>query len=294
MMTSLRTLLCVPLLATTGLASAQDISVRWGELTAPDFVLALEKSEGVCMLPFGVVEKHGPAGPLATDLLNVRHATIAAAELEYAIVFPEYYFGQIFEAEHQPGTISYSRRLQLELLQETVSEMGRNGCTKVVIVNGHGGNTSLIQYFAQTQLDEPKDYVVYAIYSIGAQGETTAAMAPSGQGVDGHAGEGELSVVMAHRPDLVHPERSPGQSGENLRRLALPAGVSTGIWWYASFPNHYGGDSAGANARRGQAILDRQISFYAEVIRAIKADDAAPALQREFFDQVTHPQDTEQ
>ncbi len=294
MQKSLRTLLLVALFSGAGLASAQDLSVKWGELTAPDFVLALEQAEGVCMLPFGVVEKHGPAGPLATDLLNVRFATIAAAQREYAIVFPEYYFGQIFEAEHQPGTISYSRRLQLELLQETVSEMGRNGCTKVVIVNGHGGNTSLIQYFTQTQLDEPKDYVVYAIYSIGGQGEPTAAMAPTGPGVDGHAGEGELSVVMAHRPDLVHPERSPSQSGENLRRLSLPPGVTTGIWWYASFPNHYGGDSSGANAERGRAIMEGLISFFADVIRAIKEDEAAPALQREFFDRVTHREDTDQ
>ncbi len=78
------------------------------------------------MLPFGVMEKLGPAGPVATDLLNIRHATIAAAETEYAIVFPEYYFGQIFEAEHQPRTISNSGRLQLELLQETAAGMARS------------------------------------------------------------------------------------------------------------------------------------------------------------------------
>jgi len=276
------------------LASAQNLSVNWGELTGPDFVRALEQAGGVCLLPFGVIEKHGPAGPLGTDLINVRYASLSAAQNEYAIVFPEYYFGQIFEAEHQPGTISYSRRLQLELLQETVSEMGRNGCTKVVIVNGHGGNTNLIEYFTQTQLDEPKDYVVYAILGGGQQGEQTAAMAPSGPGVDGHAGEGELSSVMASRPDLVHPERSPSQSGEDLGRLQLPTGVYTGIWWYASFPNHYGGNSAGANATRGKALMDRRIAFYEEAIRAIKADESSAALQREFFEQVSHPYDTKQ
>lgn len=276
------------------LASAQNLSVKWDELTAPDFVQALEQAGGVCMLPFGVIEKHGPAGPLGTDLISVRYATVGAAEQEYAIVFPEYYFGQIFEAEHQPGTISYSRRLQLDLLQETVSEMGRNGCTKVVIVNGHGGNTNLIEYFTQTQLDEPKDYVVYALLGSGQQDEPTSAMAPSGPGVDGHGGEGELSRLMAARPDLVHPDRSPTQSGADQARLALPEGVYTGIWWYASFPNHYAGDSAGANAERGKALMDRRIAFYVEAIQAIKADEAAPRLQREFFDQVSHPVDTEQ
>lgn len=284
----LLTILFVPL------ASAQNLSVKWGELTAPDFVQALEQAGGVCMLPFGVIEKHGPAGPLGTDLLNVRYATVAAAEREYAIVFPEYYFGQIFEAEHQPGTISYSRKLQLDLLQETVSEMGRNGCTKVVIVNGHGGNTNLIEYFTQTQLDDPKDYVVYALYSIGQQGEPTAAMAPTGPGVDGHGGEGELSRLMAHRADLVHPDRSPSQSGADLARLDLPQGVYTAIWWYARFPNHYGGDSKGANAARGKAYMDQRIAYYAEAIRAIKADEVASRLQRAFFEQVSHPVDTKQ
>ena len=276
------------------LASAQHLSVNWGELTAPDFVQALEQAGGVCMLPFGVIEKHGPAGPLGTDLISVRYATVAAAEQEYALVFPEYYFGQIFEAEHQPGTLSYSRRLQLDVLQETVSEMGRNGCTKVVIVNGHGGNTNLIEYFTQTQLDDPKDYVVYAILGGGPQDEPTSAMAPSGPDVDGHAGEGELSRLMAARPDLVHPDRSPSQSGADQARLALPEGVYTGIWWYASFPNHYGGDSAGANAERGKALMDQRIAFYVEAIQAIKADEAAPRLQREFFEQAAHPVDTKQ
>jgi creatinine amidohydrolase len=119
--------------------AAQTLSPKWEELTASDFLKALEASGGTCALPFGIVEKHGPAGPLGTDLINVRYTTLLAAREEYTIIFPEYYFGQIFEAKHQPGTIAYSSHLQLELLQETVAEMGRNGCRKIIIVNGHGG-----------------------------------------------------------------------------------------------------------------------------------------------------------
>ena len=76
-------------------------------------------------------------------------------------MFPEYYFGQIFEARHEPGTIAYSPHLQMELLQETTDEMARNGCKKILIVNGHGGNEHLLPCFAQTQLAAPHDYVVY-------------------------------------------------------------------------------------------------------------------------------------
>jgi len=87
-------------------------------------------------------KKHGPHLPLGTDLLNARYVSEHAAQEESAIIFPEYFAGQIFEAKHEPGTIAYSPELQLRLLQETTDEMARNGCKKVVIVNAHGGNES--------------------------------------------------------------------------------------------------------------------------------------------------------
>ena len=241
-------------------------------------------------MPFGIVEKHGPSGPLGTDLINVRYISEMAAKKEYTILFPAYYFGQIFEARHQPGTLAYSSKLQLELLQETVSEMARNGCKKVIIVNGHGGNNSLLPFFAQSQLDSPKDYVVYVVSGLGG----AAAAPPSKPGVDGHAGEGEVSNVMASRPELAHPERASTESGKDMNRMDLPTGVYTGIWWYAKFPNHYQGDAAGATEARGKAASEASATAIATAIRAIKSDTMGPRLQKEFFDAAQHPVDTKQ
>lgn len=277
--------LIASLLATT--LGAQQLPAKWEELTAADFVKALQDANNTCALPFGILEKHGPAGVLGTDLINVRFSTLKATRDEYVVVFPEYYVGQIFEAKHQPGTIAYSTRLQLEMLQETVAEMARNGCQKVVIVNGHGGNTALIQYFAQTQLESAKDYVVYSVSTVGQPG--TPGAEPSRPGVDGHAGEGEVSNLMASRPGLAHPERSATESGADLNRLELPQGVYTGIWWYAKFPNHYQGDSAGATAARGQAATDAAATRIANAFRAIKRDQTAPRLQKEFFERAAKP-----
>src|SRR3984893_13645612 len=160
----IRNVIAVGLLACTQVCWSQaKLSAHWEELTAADFRSAIQQSQGTCLLPFGILEKHGPHLPLGTDLLDVRYAALHAAEQEYAVVFPEYYFGQIAEARHEDGLIAYSRTLQLSLLQETTDEMARNGCKKVLIVNGHGGNDSLLPYFAQTQLDKPHDYVVYVL-----------------------------------------------------------------------------------------------------------------------------------
>jgi creatinine amidohydrolase len=164
---------------------AQKLSVKWEELTAEDFQSAVKQSQGACLLPFGIIEKHGPQLPLGTDLINVRYVSEHAAADEYAVVFPPYFYGQIFEARHEPGTLAYSAKLQLELLQETTDEMARNGCKKILIVNGHGGNNHLLPFFAQAQLAAPHDYVVY-IYARAAYPPGRPALKTK---VDAHAGE---------------------------------------------------------------------------------------------------------
>ena len=263
-------------------------SVRWEELTSADFRDAIAQAQETCLLPFGILEKHGPHLPLGTDLLDVRYAALHAAEQNYTVVFPEYYFGQIFEAKHEAGTIAYSAELQLKLLQETTDEMARNGCKKIIIVNGHGGNENLLPYFAQSQLDKPHDYVVYVQW-----GREEPKGGPEKKDhVDMHAGESETSSMMIARPDLVHQERAASESGADRKRVNLPDDVYTGIWWYARFPNHYSGEGALATKELGTFEMNAWIAAIDEAIRAVKADDESLKLQNEFYEKSKHPLDT--
>ena len=283
--------LCFCLLAITLSALGQSLPVQWEELTAEDFVHAIAKAEGVCVLPDGILEKHGPHLPIGTDLLNVRYAAIHAAEKEYAVVFPAYYAGQIFEAKHQPGTIAYSADLQLKLLQETTDEMARNGCKKIIIANGHGGSIALEHYFAQIQLAKQHDYVVY-IYPEPDENQPGRPKLKSNFG--GHADEAETAEVMISRPDLVHMDRVGSESGADLKRLDLPHHLFTGISWYASFPNHYAGEASGASRELGQFDMNVWVTDFAESIRSVKNDDASLRLQKEFFEKSARPLDTRQ
>ena len=277
-------------LCAAGFGAAQTFSTKWEELTGPDFQKAIQKAQNTCVLPFGIIEKHGPQLPLGTDLINVRYASLQGAGQEYAVVFPEYYFGQIFEAKHEPGTVAYSAKLQLELLQETTDEMSRNGCKKILIVNGHGGNNHLIPFFAQAQLDAPHDYVVYALmghsYPPGRPALKTK--------VDSHAGESETSHTLVSRPDLVHLDRAGSESGVDQNRLDLPAGVYTGIWWYAKFPEHYAGDGSAATKELGEFDMKAWADSVANAIRSIKADQVSARLQEEFYRKSLVPSETKQ
>jgi len=289
----IRNIICGALLLAISLTAMSQVklSTKWEELTAEDFLEAIHRSQGTCLLPFGILEKHGAHLPLGTDLLNVRHVSLSAAQQEYAVVFPEYYFGQIFEAKHQPGTVAYSLQLQLQLLQETTNEMARNGCKKVLIVNGHGGNEHLLPLFAQAQMDQPHDYVVYVLWPMAKR---AAGRPQQKDKVDMHGGESETSRAMISRPDLVHMDRAQKESGKDLARQKLPEDVYTGIWWYARFPNHYSGDGSLASKELGEFDVKTIVDEIVEAIKAIKADQVSLELQNKFYEDAKHPLDTKQ
>jgi creatinine amidohydrolase len=292
MKTAKYALLTLFLFLTATVFAQNKLSAKWEELTAGEFVQAVQQSGGACILPFGIIEKHGPHLPLGTDLINVRRAVMDSTQKEYALVFPEYYFGQIFEAQQEPGTVTYSLQLQLQLMQETVAEMSRNGCKKVVIVNGHGGNEHLLPLFAQAQLATPRDYVVYVI---GLPNLDKAGRPPVKSKTDMHAGETETSHMMYARPELVKMDKAKTESGvDQNRQTGLPPYVYTGIWWYAKFPDHFSGDPAASNRELGAFDMNTWSEQIAAAVKAIKADDASLKIQNEYFEKIKHPLDTKQ
>ena len=181
---------------------AQAPHARWDELTASEWPKALQLSDSTCILPIGILEKHGPHAPIGSDLIQVREWAARATKKEYAVVFPDYFYGQINEARHQYGTFALPERIVWDLLEATCDEIGRNGFKKILIINGHGGNPQLIRYFIQTRLEKQRNYAVYffepgsdSLYS-----KQLNALHKSDPAGDMHAGEGETSVLFTFVP----------------------------------------------------------------------------------------------
>ena len=93
----------------------QEVIMRWEELTGDAFVTAVEQSQGVCLVPLSVVERHGHHLPLGTDTYIGRAVVTRAAAIEPAVVFPDYIFTQIPEARHLPGTIAIDPDVMVQL-----------------------------------------------------------------------------------------------------------------------------------------------------------------------------------
>jgi len=185
------------------------------------------------------------------------------------------------------------------MLEETTGEMARNGCKKILILNGHSANLAMLQDFLSASMSKPRDHVVYAMQGgpprMSPLTEETArlpaALRPSRPDADGHGGEERISVLLAHYPDLVHLDRAHDEPivPVGSRRLDLPSGVLVGVSWFKAVPTGYLGDASGATAARGKALTEYTASRLAEAIRAVKADEESPRLQQEFFRKMLNP-----
>ncbi len=265
------------------------ISCQMEELTSPQFAKAVELAGGVCVIPVGIIEKHATHLPLGTDLYEARAAVIMAAQKEYAVVFPPYFVGQIFEAKHQPGTIAYSNDLMWQMLDETCQELSRNGLKKIILFNGHGGSTYFLNYFCQSQLAARKDYVVVLFQGGPDEAMDLRISSLKKAKLDGHAGEEETSMMYFIRPDLVDTEAMGRESGLNQMRLDLLPHAFAGINWYARYPNHFAGDVLQTNRELGELLITKDANQLAELIRYLKSNNTIEELHNEFYNRAENP-----
>jgi creatinine amidohydrolase len=209
-----------------------------------------------------------------------------AAQLESAVIFPDLIFTQILEAQHCAGTIALDPEVMIVLANNIFREIARNGFTKIILVNAHGGNRFMMGYLTQMEMRTPHDFVVYAWNPQLLPEDREAIRAQWDSKTDGHAGESETSQIMAIRPDLVRSEELHADGeGMPLGRLnALrEAGLLTGIWWYADHPTHYSGDGSPATREKGERLLEAVARSLAHAIRTVKQDRVAQQLQNDFF-----------
>jgi len=256
--------------------------MQWEEVTAPRFSEALRETN-VCVVAFGVIERHSEHLPLGTDYLIGHHIACLAAEQEPAVVFPPFYFGQIYEARCFPGTVTIPPKLLVELVQNVFDEIGRNGFGKIIAYNAHGGSWHLLEFLAQCSLWEEKPYHIYVpLKHLTPDGDKAwESMRETEFG--GHAGEFETSLVLGAYPGLVDVEKIPSDPGVPLNRMSHLPPTFTGIGWYSDHPNHYAGDARPASVEKGRELIALAVQCLAEYIAAVKADEVIPALNREFF-----------
>lgn len=255
--------------------------MQWETITADQLAVAA-KAHGLCVMPLGVLEAHGPHLPLGTDMYLAHRIACRAADREPAVVFPPWYIGKVFEATHLPGAIALKPALLTELMLNLFDEIARNGFRKILLYNGHGGNRHWLHFVVQCTLAAPRPYTAYLVQDLITPDRRTAhdAICPTPE--HEHAGIIETALAYALFPDCMSEAAVPQASADPQGRLAHIEGLVTGVNWYADFPSHRAGHSAAATPAMGQQLAELYIASLADHIQAVKADTAAPALEAEF------------
>lgn len=203
------------------------------DLTWPDV-----PTSGTVLVAVGSLEQHGPHLPLNTDTViaeAVAEAVARASDSRDVSLAPPISYGSSGEHQSFAGTSSIGNEVLHALLVELVRSM-RTWATRVVFINGHGGNVCTLDA---------------AVRQLVGEGHNVAWVGCVTDG-DLHAGRDETSLMLHLRPDSVRAKRAVAGNPATLDEL-LPAMRSAGV--AAVSPNGVLGDPAGASPEHGAQML---------------------------------------
>ena len=182
---------------------AKTLSVRWWELSWPQ-IDSLDRDRTVLLLPTGAIEQHGPHLPVDTDIHDAFELAVRAAQAsgEQTIVLPPVWWGMSPHHMGYAGTISLRLETFSTLISDICAAVHHHGFNRVLIVNGHGGNTGILAATAMRVSEELGLFVGTLSYwqLIGHELRTIGTSEIGGMG---HAGEMETSLQLHLRPELV-------------------------------------------------------------------------------------------
>jgi creatinine amidohydrolase len=169
--------------------------------TSPD---ERQRAAQVAVLPVGSFEQHGDHLPLITDTLVAQLIASTLAETHHLLLLPPLTISCSHEHAAFAGTVSISARTLHAVVTDIHASLQHTGIPQLVLVNGHGGNYVLSNLVQEANLAGP----VMSLFPTRTDWDTArhAAGIETTTHDDMHAGELEVSLLLAAWPDLVGPD----------------------------------------------------------------------------------------
>nr|MEE4267403.1 creatininase family protein [Candidatus Krumholzibacteria bacterium] len=252
-------------------------------LTWPEAEARFRETDLV-LLPVGAIEQHGPHLPLDTDAYDADHLArqvAAACSDPKPLVLPLIAYGVSYHHEDFPGTLSVTNETMAKIVYDVGMGVARCGATKLVIINGHGGNGPALAFAAQMINRDAR------IFTCVESGETSdvdidgLAETPN----DVHAGEVETSTTLALRPHLVRMDKArsavPSFSSRFLD-FTNQRSVDWNAYTHRISPTGVLGDPTKATPEKGKLMWDLIVNNLVEFVEDLKSLSLDEIHQRRY------------
>ena len=107
-----------------------------------------------CVVPLGCTEQHAQLSLSVDSILSERVAVEAAAPLGVP-VFPVVAYGLTPYFMAYPGTVSIRVETYMRLVRDILDSLAETGFRRILLCNGHGGNTPASGLAAEWAADHP-------------------------------------------------------------------------------------------------------------------------------------------
>lgn len=251
---------------------SNDRRYLWGEITWPEAEVRFQKTD-IALLPVGSIEQHGPHLPLDTDAFDADYLAkrvAAACSSPKPLVLPLISYGVSYHHEDFAGTISINNDTLSRLVYDVGMSVARNGIKKMVVINGHGGNSPALNYAAQMI---NRDAHIFVCVDTGETSDVDINKIVETPN-DVHAGEAETSTSLAVRPHLVRMDKAQKAVPSFSSRYLNFTGKRS-IAWYAYTrkisASGIMGDPTKASAEKGEKIWETTIAHLVALVEDLKS-----------------------
>jgi creatinine amidohydrolase len=255
------------------------VTRAFADLRAPE--IAELAPRAIAVLPVGSAEQHGPHLPLSTDFVVAdslaRDAVAGFGDEHDLLLLPSLAISKSNEHAWSPGTLWLSATTLLAVLDDIARCVATTPIRKLVFLNGHGGNSALLQVAARDLrlAHGLQTFVMHPSVPPDQGGESPVA--ELGMGI--HAGVEETSIMLHLRPDLVRLDlgvRSVPDHLASFERVRFGGAVSFG-WTSDDFGTDGTlGDPTGATAERGEQRYAAMVAAAGESFAEIARFDPRP------------------
>lgn len=216
----------------------------------------------LAVLPVGSFEQHGPHLPLVTDTLIAVAIAEGISNRYGALRLPPVTFSCSHEHADFAGTVSVNATTLAAIVNDVAQSLERQGIRRLLIVNGHGGNYVLGNLVQQAAVQGGVRMALFPTREDWNEAREAAGMT-SDSHEDMHAGELEVSILLATFPDAVREGWDQDDHTADDRRhlgvLGMSAYTKSGVIGRPSL----------ATPEKGRAAIDHLVGAAQHILKIL-------------------------